>query len=253
MQWPGDGSRIKAHFDRDGFIRLEGFISPDEAKAVNDNIDRYIAEVLPQLPEDGGFYDIKDDPDSLMRLQNMSEHDPYFADLFAQERFVGLGQMLLDDQVVRRNMQWFNKPARIGNHTPPHQDGYYFQIEPNIALTMWLALDPVDQVNGCVRYLKGSHQKGLRPHQRTDVIGFSQGITDYNQADNDAEIPIYAQPGDLIVHHSLTVHRADANPSDHPRRALGFVYFAARAREDRSRTESYRKQLVEDWKKEGKL
>ena len=79
---------------------------------------------------------------------------------------------------------------------------------------MWLALDVVDEENGCVRYVRGSHRRGMRPHGRTGVLGFSQGITDYGQPEDLAdEIAFPAQPGDLLVHHALTIHRADGNRS----------------------------------------
>lgn len=50
------------------------------------------------------------------------------------------------------------KPPRIGKGTPPHQDGYYFMLEPNEAVTMWMALEDVNEENGCVRYVKESHK-----------------------------------------------------------------------------------------------
>ena len=28
-------------------------------------------------------------------------------------------------------------------------------------LTIWLALDPVDEQNGCLRYVAGSHRRGI--------------------------------------------------------------------------------------------
>ncbi|MEC8389905.1 MAG: phytanoyl-CoA dioxygenase family protein [Planctomycetota bacterium] len=38
-------------------------------------------------------------------------------------------------------------------------------------------------------------------------------------------MPLPAQPGDLLVHDAMTIHRADANRStNRTRRALGFIY-----------------------------
>lgn len=248
-----DLQAAKAAFDRDGFVHIKGFLNADEVAALNTNLQRYIDEVLPTLPAEAGFYEIKDRPDSLMRLQNMYDYDGYFRELYFDRRCIELGEALLGDQLRPKNMQWFNKPARIGNQTPPHQDGFYFMLEPNEALTLWLAQDAADEENGCVRYLPGSHRGDMRPHQRTEVLGFSQGITDYGASDRAAELPVCAAPGDLIAHHSLTVHRADPNPSPRPRRALGLVYFAERAREDAARAEAYRQRLYREWEAEGKI
>ena len=253
MNWQGEGEQLKSDFNAQGYVVLEGFMDGREADEVAAAIDRYIADVLPTLSESAAFYEVKDQPETIMRLQNLGDHDEYFRELYLSDRFVGLAELLLDDGVVAKNMQWFNKPPRVADQTPPHQDGFYFMLEPNEALTMWLALDSVDEENGCIRYLPTSRRGEMRPHQRTEVLGFSQGIVDYGDADTEAEVAIHANPGDLIVHHCMIVHRADANLSDRNRAALGLVYFARRARADQDRAEAYRKELWTQWEKEGRL
>lgn len=254
MNWQDDaGAQLKSDFDRQGYVVLEGFMDSREAAEVAAEIDRYIAEVLPTLSSSAAFYEVKDQPETIMRLQNLGDHDEYFRELYLSDRFVGLAELLLDDGVVAKNMQWFNKPPAVADETPPHQDGFYFMLEPNEALTMWLALDTVDEKNGCIRYLPESHRREMRPHQRTEILGFSQGIVDYGDADFETEVAICAEPGDLIVHHSMIVHRADANLSARNRAALGLVYFARRARADEGRAEAYRKELWVQWEREGRL
>ena len=87
------------------------------------------------------------------------------------------------EPVVPQGAEYFNKPAKIGKPTPAHQDGYYFKLKPNHAVTLWLALESVDAENGCVRYVQGSHRHGLRAHGRSGVLGFSQGMLDFPQPD----------------------------------------------------------------------
>ena len=110
---------------------------------------------------------------------------------------------------------------------------------------MWLALDDVDENNGCVRYVKGSNHKGMRDHSTTGTLGFSQGITEYgNDEDIKNEIAISAKKGDLIVHDSLTIHRADQNLSQsRHRRALGFIFYSADSKEDNESVKNYQNQL----------
>ena len=116
-------------------------------------------------------------------------------------------------------------------------------LEPNEALTLWLSQDYVDEENGCVRYIAGSHRSGMRPHQRTSILGFSQGFSDFGAEDRATEIPVCTEPGDLIAHHCLTVHSADTTTSPLARRALGFVYFSERAHDDADRSSTYLQQL----------
>jgi phytanoyl-CoA hydroxylase len=119
-------------------------------------------------------------------------------------------------------------------------------INPPQAVTMWMALEPVDEQNGCVRYIKGSHAQGMRPHGRTQVTGFSQGISDYGPQDFSSETPMLANAGDLLIHHSMTIHRSDPNTSDsRSRKALGFIYFGESAQEDVKAKQAYQKLLGE--------
>lgn len=120
---------------------------------------------------------------------------------------------------------------------------------------MWLALETVDEENGCVRYVRGSHRNGMRPHAPTRTLGFSQGIADFGTAeDRTNEVCFPAKAGDLLAHHALTIHRADANQSENrSRQALGFIYYAAQAQEDRSAREAYQRQLDETLKQNSRI
>lgn len=239
---------LRADFLRDGFVFLPGFLSPDEVAVVNDHLQMLIRERVPAMPPEVAFYEKADDPSTLKQIQSLYNHDPLFHEMMVGSRFEELASVLLDDAVVGKNMQYFNKPPHIGQPTPAHQDGYYFMLDPNEAVTMWVALEPVDEENGCVRYVRGSRRRGLRPHGRTGVLGFSQGMTDFGTPEDLAnEVYFPTQPGDLLVHHSLTIHRADGNASPtRTRKALGFIYYAKRAKEDTARKQAYQQKLAEE-------
>jgi phytanoyl-CoA hydroxylase len=244
---------LKEAFDREGYVALPGFLNQEEVAELSQQVDRYIRDVVPTLPVEEVFYEQKGRPETLKQLQRIFRYDTYFERCFFSDRFVKLAELLLGDKVVGRNFQWFNKPPGVGQPTPPHQDGYYFMLEPNEALTMWLAMDVVDEANGCVRYVPGSHRMGMRPHSATGVLGFSQGISDYGPTDQQKESACPARPGDLLAHHSLTIHRADGNQSNRTRKAMGFIYYAARAKQDTKRQSTYAKRLKAEMIEQGKL
>jgi phytanoyl-CoA hydroxylase len=159
-------------------------------------------------------------------------------------KFKKLAEFLLDDAVVPKTLEYFNKPPRIGKPTPPHQDNYYFMLKPAEAVTMWLALEDVDAENGCVRYVTGSHLHGVRPHGRTQTLGFSQGITDFGTEDDQASAVAFpAKAGDLLIHHSMTIHWAEANRSERTRKAIGWIYWAESAQEDTEAKAAYQQKL----------
>jgi phytanoyl-CoA hydroxylase len=236
----GETGGLRAAFENDGFVAVPGFLADAPLAECLANLDRYIADRLPSLPREHAFYENRGDPASLKQLQQMHRHDAWFRDLIHGAP-MRLAETLLGTPVTAQNLQYFNKPPRIGNPTPPHQDGYYFKLEPPEALTMWLALEPVDEETGCVRYVRGSHRNGMRTHGLTGTLGFSQGMTDFGRGDDLAnEVAMPAGPGDLLAHHAMTIHRADGNRSaTRTRRALGFIYYSVEAHEDEEAKAAY--------------
>lgn len=246
-------SKLRSGICRDGFVAMQGFMNADAVKDLRRRVDQFIDEVVPTMPAEHVFYESKGNAKTLKQLQQMFAYDDYFHSLMFGSRFESLAAELLGNEVIGANMQYFNKPPGIGHPTPAHQDGYYFMLEPNEAVTMWLALEDVDEETGCVRYVKGSHDDGLRPHGETETLGFSQGLLDYGPRDEEREVAVPASPGDLLVHHALTIHRADGNSSPtRTRKALGFIYYSAAAKESVEKRKR-QAQLVERWKQQGRL
>ena len=235
-------------FQQLGFFVIEKFLSDTEVAQINTELSRLKKDVLPKMPASEVYYDQKGDSNSLKQLQRLQVYDTFFNTLMINSPFQKIAEHLLGEPVEGKNLQYFNKRPLVSQPTPPHQDGYYFMIKPLKAVTLWLALDHVDEGNGCLRYLPKSHLHGLRPHSRTETLGFSQGITGYGtESDMADEMPLCCAPGTLIGHHANTIHRADQNYSrNRDRRALGFIYYAASVIEDETRNNNYQASLVKD-------
>jgi len=247
-----DTSPGKPQFVEEGYTVLRQFVPREEVAALEIELQRYIRDDLPTLPATAAFYEDKTDLTTLFRLDRLAEHNPFFDRLRKSPRYMQLAATLLDDDAVPHGVQMFGKAPRLGNETPPHQDGFYFMLEPNQALTMWLPLDRTDLGNGCIRYVSGSHKRGVQPHSKSAVFGFSLGLTEFSEEDRNQEIAVEADPGDLIVHHSLTYHRADRNLSDRRRWAIGLTYYAASAQVDEARREAHRQATHAEWQEKGK-
>lgn len=228
-----DYKSLKSEYDRAGFVIVRNFIPAEEFQELRQNLDRYIRDVVPTLEDAHAFYDDKSKPETLKQMQHM-QADPYFRD-FAQThpRWRDLAEALLGEPATCEYPEWFNKPPRTTHPTPPHQDNYYFNLTPPQVLTIWVALDPVDEENGCLRYIAGSHLRGVRPHGRSQVLGFSQGITDYSTQERESEVCAVLQPGDATIHHGWMIHRADPNVSQvRHRRSFALVFRGASCRRD---------------------
>ena len=212
---------------------------------LNEQLNFFLKNKVSSMPAERVYYEDKSDKQSLKQLQHLFDYDPFFHKMMFGSKFERFARILLDDTVVGKNMQYFNKPPGLNKATPPHQDGYYFMLEPSEAVTMWLALERVNKENGCVRYVRGSHKEGMRSHGRTQVLGFSQGILDFgNEEDLSNAVHHLLEAGDLLAHHSLTIHWADRNSSfDRSRKSLGFIYYAQKAREDTKAHLDYQRKL----------
>ncbi|MDP1798717.1 MAG: phytanoyl-CoA dioxygenase family protein [Planctomycetaceae bacterium] len=225
-------TELRTLFDRDGFVVIRDFLSARLFAELRTELDRYVREVVPTLPDVDAFYDDRARPETLKQMVRI-EQDPYFAAMLTHPAWTATAEALLGEPVTAQGAEWFNKPAGTNHVTPPHQDNFYFCMTPPSVLTMWLALDSVDEENGCLRYIPGSHQRGIRQHRKTKTLGFSQGIADFGDADFAAEMPIHAQPNDVLIHHGSTIHRANANTSPvRHRRSFALVFYGASARRD---------------------
>ena len=117
------------------------------------------------------------------------------------------------------------KPGQIGGVNMWHQDSPYW---PNIApltseLTAWVALDEVDESNGCMSMVVGSHRWGKQ-------IDFLHTLREYGDMPAEFQgraLEVTLCPvgkGEVHYHHPLTWHGSHANTSGRPRRAIALHY-----------------------------
>ena len=230
---------LREALDRDGFVVIPGFLSGPELSQLQENLDRYVRDVVPTLPDADAFFEDKSRPETLKQLQRMGA-DPYFGAYRNQPRWVQTAEQILAEAALAEQPEWFNKPPGTRHVTPPHQDNYYFCLKPAQVITVWLALDDVDAENGCLRYVAGSHREGYRPHARSQILGFSQGISDYGPGDFAREVAVSLKPGDAVAHHGMTIHRADANMSPvRHRRSFAMVFRGVSCERDEEAFERY--------------
>jgi phytanoyl-CoA hydroxylase len=217
-------NQLKVEYDREGYVVVRKFLSPTEFAELQQNLDRYIREIVPGLPGTDAFYDDPSRPETLRQMHRMSQ-DAWFEAYRNHPKWKQLAELQIGEKCLALEPEWFNKPPLSTKGTPAHQDNFYFCLKPCHVLTIWMALDVVDDENACVRCVPGSHLEPTRPHARGGVLGFSQQIGDYGPDDVAREVPIHLQPGDVMVHHGNTIHLANANRSaTRHRRAFAMVF-----------------------------
>ena len=131
--------------------------------------------------------------------------------------------------------QIFAKEPGDTKATPWHQDFPFLPLKGSQILRIWVPFDTVTAKSGALHYLKGSHQWDTIYHP----LGFKNisEITDaYVESpyadwpDFDADHDKYdwlvaeAEPGDLLLHHPMTIHGSLGNETQQFRRAVTSLY-----------------------------
>lgn len=110
---------------------------------------------------------------------------------------------------------------------PWHQDLGYVAIEPMLrTVTVWVALDDVDESNGCVWVQPGSHHGGLQSHQKVHAETWHLTVPVSGNG-----IPVRLKAGEAVAFTGLTLHRSLANSANAPRRGFFMEYVPAEATE----------------------
>jgi len=105
-----------------------------------------------------------------------------------------------------------------------HQDLPYWPMVESDALSCWMALDDVDENNGCMQFIAGTHKLGrLPPINLVEPQDIFQLVPPGVQIDPTPAV-MRMKAGSCTFHHGLTFHYAGPNRSDRPRRAIVTIY-----------------------------
>jgi len=243
-----DLEQLRDDFDRDGFVIVRGLLDKALLATAETNVARYICDIVPTLPQDTAFFTDYDQPETLCKMQRLNQHDDWFADFFEHGPHASLIECFLRDAFDPQGIEWFDKlPGAEG--TPAHQDGFYWCRKPNNACSVWIALDRADADNGCLWYVPGFHKRGIEPHAASGILGFSQGLVDFDPATAADAVPAELEPGDAVVHHAAAVHWTRSNSTQRHRRAISIFAFGAGTELDEEAMARYKaslKQQLED-------
>lgn len=219
-------------FRRWGFVRIRNVYSEAQLRELEREMERWQSELLTGTMAAKHGTVILDDPDALIEgkpfahyvchITECSEladeivHAPVITELI--HRLLGESMWLLDYErfgVVYQDARPGKDSgySRIGWHSD-WQSGPHLAIWPSVAFT--IHIDETSPANGFLRVLPGSHLH--------DTEGMPTGFEKVP-----GEIPIYADRGDVLLHHAHLWHSAARATEDPPggiRRHLRGSYHA---------------------------
>jgi len=198
-----------ARYERDGFLTPLGALDRAEADG------KFAALEEIEAAKGGRF----------PHILNAKAHlvVPFLWDLVQDPRILDTVEQILGPDLLCWGSSFFAKVPGSNECVPMHQDGTYWGLSRPAALTVWLAFTHSGEDNGCMRVLPGSHKAPLR-HTVTNQPGSMLPIGEEVNVDVDEAdlVSCILEPGEMSIHHVLTVHGSEPNPSPDKRR-VGFA------------------------------
>jgi ectoine hydroxylase-related dioxygenase (phytanoyl-CoA dioxygenase family) len=124
------------------------------------------------------------------------------------------------------------KPGGGGGEVAWHQDHTYTGfLEPARAASVRLALTPCTVASGCMEVIDGSHRWGAITEVRAlTEASVEDALGKRAEEWRDRVVRIELEPGDVSIHHCLTLHRSGENQTDAARKTLITRVFDAECR-----------------------
>lgn len=160
---------------------------------------------------------------------------PLAARIACDPRILDLVEDILGPDLLVWSAEFFIKEAGTRHVVGMHQDLTYWGMgETPDQLTAWLALSPSTSVSGCMEFVHGSHKNPILPHHDTfsDDNLLSRGQEVAVVVPDEDRTMIELQPGQLSLHHGLTIHGSGPNSSDDRRIGIAIRYLNPEAQQE---------------------
>lgn len=200
---------------RDGYLFPIRVMSEQEAGACRTDLEDMEAQWLnADLPK----------PLNLYKRVNAHCTMPFAARLALHPTVLNAVESILGSDVFIWGAEYFIKEPQTEHIVSMHQDLTYWGLgATSDQVTAWIALSPSTVESGCMDFVKGSHENPILPHNDTfsekNLLSRGQEIA-VDIAEED-KTRIELQPGEMSLHHGLTIHGSGPNQSDD--RRIGFA------------------------------
>ncbi|GAA0610739.1 phytanoyl-CoA dioxygenase family protein [Kribbella sandramycini] len=209
----------REEFAQDGYTVVRGLFSAGEAEALRDHYMVLRKRGSYENDEVGVQSGSRDPLRRYPRMAQMHRWDEVSLRWLIDARLDQVMTALLGrSPYAVQTMIYFKPPGSRGQAL--HQDNFYLKAEPGTCIAAWMALDPVDQANGCLEVVPGSHRWPILCTEKADTtVSFTDVTVPLPTADPATPVPM--SPGDVLFFHGALVHGSAPNTTpDRFRRAL---------------------------------
>jgi ectoine hydroxylase-related dioxygenase (phytanoyl-CoA dioxygenase family) len=211
-------------FRRDGAVCVRQLLSPDEVALLREGIDANLAAPSPRAKVasrhgDPGFF-IED-------FCNWQGNAAYRRVIFESTLPAAAGWLTGSQQIRLYHDHMLTKEPLTRAPTPWHQDQPYYNVEGEMNVSMWIAVDPVRRYS-TLEFVAGSHRgPWLMPRSFMDSQAkwFPEGsladLPDIDtQRDRHRILGWEIEPGDVVCFHMLALHASAGVDGDRRRRVF---------------------------------
>ena len=222
----------KQFFLDNGFLTLPALSTPEEIEMMRAAYDRIFSSKAGF--ETGAQFDLagtdeEGQEQALPQILQPEKFAPELWDTLARANALRICRQLLGPDMEAQGSHAIFKPARHGATTPWHQDEAYWNPAMEYrSLSVWLPLQDVDEENGCMQFIPGSHGWEIASHQPINNDPRIHGLELTPDARVDTSTPTICPlpAGGATFHPSRTLHFTAPNLSERPRRALIMMFGA---------------------------
>jgi ectoine hydroxylase-related dioxygenase (phytanoyl-CoA dioxygenase family) len=211
-------------FSQDGFASLPQLLSADEVEIYRDIYNLFLDGSIDCGDKRSDLGAGSDAPGGGGTVENITQIMwpsalyPQLLDLPLHERALAMARELIGDDAILDFDMLIDKAPFTGVPTPWHQDASYWVGLPDTrAVSIWVALDEAELDNGCMWYVRGSHETPLRPHWPAGTGGGA--LQCECSEDEPGATPVPLQPGSAAAHSGHTLHYSRGNTTASHRRA----------------------------------
>ena len=222
-----DESQIQK-FHRDGFLLGPRILDDQQVDTLRAELERVIRDQgNPAVPQPVCLGNMGGETPVWQIVNIWEASEPYQALVYNPVIAEDVAQLLGAREVRLWHDQIQYKPAGKGGVNFWHQDSLYWPIvtPKNTQVTAWVALDDVDEENGCMWMVPGTQRWGdhIEFLHSLKPTGFRSLPKEYQGRDVEVRsCPV--RKGHVHFHHALTWHGSDANLSARPRRAVALHF-----------------------------
>ena len=218
-------NQIQNYWD-DGYLFPIQVMSQDEAAAARRELEQLEHDWLDAgLPK----------PINAYKRVNSNAVMPLSYRLASDPRILDVVEGILGPDILIYGAEYFIKEPRTKHMVSMHQDLTYWGLGATSRMvTVWLALSPATPASGCMDFVKGSHKNPIMPHKDTfdDLNLLSRGQEIQVDVAPQHKTAIEIHPGQISLHHGLTIHGSGPNTTDDRRIAFVVRYVAPDVRQE---------------------